>query len=275
MLGSIIGAVGNLVGGLVGSSSQDEQIDKQIAAQKAFAKTGIRWRTRDALAAGIHPLYAMGANTPSFNPIGVGGNPLGEGIAAAGNEIARGIQAKGTSVERAYNAKIMQLQLQRGELENQLLASRLARENSPTQRQPAMPLVGPSINERFGITAADGDTTPIPERFGGTVPSAPNLVVNTPLERIMDPDAPYREPGAVAEGAWVRTPGGMAPSPSYDFNERAEDVFGPDIGWSWRNMVLPNVYRDPQRLPPLGDDLRRQGYRWEWSTFYQEYQLVK
>lgn len=270
MLGAIVGAASSLLGGLFGQSSQEKQMEAQIAAQREFAQNGIRWRVADATAAGVHPLYALGANTHSFSPIGIGGSPLAEGISQAGQEFGRAIQAKGTAVERAFNAKVMQLQLQRGELENTLLASQIARLNSPAQRQPAMPLVGPSINERFGITAADGDTMPIPERFGGTVPGSPDMVVNVPLERIMDPEAPFREPGAVSEGSWVRTPTGMAPAPSYDFNERVEDVFGPDLAWSWRNMVLPNLVDDPRVKPPAPP-----GYAWEWSIPRQEYQLVK
>ena len=118
MLGSIISGIGSVIGGIFGQNSQEDQIQAQIDAQKQFAQNGIRWRVEDATKAGIHPLYALGANTTSFSPIGVGGNPLGEGIAAASQDIGRAISAKGTSVERAFNAKVMQLQLQRGELEN-------------------------------------------------------------------------------------------------------------------------------------------------------------
>lgn len=271
MLGSIISGIGSVLGGLFGQSSQEKQMEQQIAAQREFAQQGIRWRVADAKAAGVHPLYALGANTHSFSPIGIGGNPLGEGIAAAGNEFGRAVSAKGTNVERAYNSRIMQLQLQRGELENQLLASQIARINAPSQRQPAMPLVGPSMAERFGVTAADGDIMPIPERFGGTIPNAPGSVVNVPLERIWDPEAPFREPGAIADIGFSRTSGGgLAPVPSYDFNERAEDTFGPDIAWTWRNIVLPNFVDDAAKKPPAPP-----GYRYEWSIYDQSYVLVR
>lgn len=271
-LGSIVGAIGSFAGGLFGQSSQDKQVRKQIDAQREFAQNGIRWRVEDATRAGIHPLYALGANTHSFAPIGIGGSPLAEGISQAGNAIGRGIEAKGTQVERAYNAKMMALQLQRGELENMVLASRLARENSPTQRQPAFPVVGQGLSERFGIPGqaeVDRMIMPVPERFGGTV-AGTSAVVASPLERIWDAEAPWREPGAVAEGSWLRTPTGMVPAPSYDANERMEDVFGPDIAWSWRNMVLPNFVDDDRVKPPAPD-----GYEWMWSIARQEYQLVK
>lgn len=262
--GAIAGAAGNILGGIFGKSAQDEQ----MAAQREFAQNSIQWRVKDARKAGIHPLFALGANTHSFSPIGVGGG-LAEGVAAAGQDIGRALESVGTQSERAYNQRMMQLSLQRGELENQLLASQIAKNNTPTQRMPAMPVVGKSIAERFGITASDTDAFPIPERFGGTVSGA-NLVVNTPLERIIDPAAPYREPGSIAETAWVKTPTGMAPAPSYDANERMEDVFGPDLSWSWRNIILPNFIDDARTKPPAPA-----GYEWMWSIPRQEYQLVK
>lgn len=266
MLGSIIGAASSLIGGLLGKDSQDEQIE----AQREFAQNGIRWRVADANAAGVHPLYALGANTHSFSPIGVGGG-LGEGVAAAGQEIGRAISSKQTQPERLYNEKVMQLTLQRGELENQLLASQIARINTPTQQPPAMPRVGPSVMERFGLPGhPDNIVQPDPARFGGTIDGAGPLVLNVPLERMMDPDAPFREPGAVAETGWAVTPGGMAPVPSQDVQDRMEDVFGPDIAWSWRNIIMPNFVRQPEKLPPAPA-----GMQWEWSIFDQEYKLVK
>lgn len=36
--------------------------------QREFAKMGIQWRVQDAIAAGLHPLFALGANLPSFSP---------------------------------------------------------------------------------------------------------------------------------------------------------------------------------------------------------------
>lgn len=274
MLGSIISGIGSVVGGLFGQKSQDDSIEAQIKAQREFAKHGIRWRVDDANKAGVHPLFALGANTHSFSPIGVGGSPLAEGLSQAGNAIGRAVEAKGTQVERAYNAKMMHLQLQRGELENQLLASRIARENTPTQRQPAFPVVGQSAAERFGIPG-QGDVNrilmPIPERFGGTVAGNTSMVVASPMERIWDAEAPWREPGAVADVGFARTAsGGLAPVPSYDFNERAEDTFGPDLAWSWRNIVLPNIVHDDSKTPPAPD-----GYRYEWSWYDQSYHLVK
>lgn len=136
MLGSIISGIGSLVGGIFGQNSQEDQIQAQIDAQERFAKHGIEWRVKDANRSGIHPLYALGAQTHSFNPVGIGGNALGEGIASAGQDIGRAVSSGLGSAGRAFNVQMMKLQLQRGELENQLLASQIARINSPAQLAP-------------------------------------------------------------------------------------------------------------------------------------------
>lgn len=44
--------------------------NQNFAFQREFAEQGIQKRVEDAKKAGIHPLYAMGANTPSVSPVG-------------------------------------------------------------------------------------------------------------------------------------------------------------------------------------------------------------
>lgn len=50
-----------------------EFFEKNWANQREFAKHGIRWRVEDAIAAGIHPLAALGVNTASGSPVSIGG----------------------------------------------------------------------------------------------------------------------------------------------------------------------------------------------------------
>lgn len=42
---------------------------QNFAFQREFAESGIQKRIQDAKSAGIHPLYAIGANTPSVSPV--------------------------------------------------------------------------------------------------------------------------------------------------------------------------------------------------------------
>lgn len=80
-LGGPVGsAIGGIAGGLFdGKELKEDQVgfansqfDKNYAMQKEFAQHGIRWRVNDAKAAGLHPLYAIGANPAQATPITVG-----------------------------------------------------------------------------------------------------------------------------------------------------------------------------------------------------------
>lgn len=175
MLGPIISGIGSVLGGLFGQNNQKKQMQAQMDAQKEFAQKGIRWRVEDAKAAGIHPLAALGAQTTSFSPIGIPGSPLAEGMSQAGQEIGRAIEAKGTTAERAFNLKMQTLQLQRGELENQLLASQIARINSPTQLPPPMPSAVSGSSATPGSVIDGQNTATPPERVAGWLdPPTPN-----------------------------------------------------------------------------------------------------
>lgn len=93
MFGSILGAIGSVVGGLFGKSAQD----KQMEMQKQYAQNRVQWTAADARKAGIHPLAALGgAGAPSYTPIG--GNPIGQGIAAGAAQLGKGTDPVSKSV---------------------------------------------------------------------------------------------------------------------------------------------------------------------------------
>ena len=89
-LGSIIGGIadvftggsgiGSAIGGYFDASSASNKKNDfaanaqglNYAHQKEFAQNGIRWKVEDAKAAGIHPLFALGAQGATFSPISVG-----------------------------------------------------------------------------------------------------------------------------------------------------------------------------------------------------------
>lgn len=134
--GALIGAGANLLGGLFGRKSQESAADRNIKLQREFAKNGIRWRVEDAKKAGLHPLFALGAQTQSFNPISVA-DPLPDALANMGQDIGRAVTATQTAAERApFNA----LALERAQLENELLKSQIAKNTA--QLGPAMPSLG-------------------------------------------------------------------------------------------------------------------------------------
>lgn len=157
MLGQLISAGSNLIGGLMSAretaanrEAQLHQAALNMQAQEEFAKKGIRWRVADARAAGIHPLFALGAQTHSYSPVGVGSLPssgLPNAIANMGQDIGRAINATRTQQERdeAYQNSVRDLTLEKARLENDVLRTSLASSVQRLRQQanPPMPDVGP------------------------------------------------------------------------------------------------------------------------------------
>lgn len=119
MLGQVLGTIG---GAIANKIFGDDSAKDQYKAQKEFAQHGIRWKVNDALKAGVHPLYALGANTVSYSPVSVGGSDF----AAMGADIGRSVDAVSTSDERLGSAALQRLALERAGLENDLLRANIA-----------------------------------------------------------------------------------------------------------------------------------------------------
>lgn len=142
MLGDIISAGAKLIGGYLEGERADKNAERNIQLQKDFAQQGIRWKVEDAKAAGVHPLYAMGANTTSFAPVSVGSTSLGSGLASMGQDVGRAVNAATTQPERqsAYTEMAQKLQLDNMSLQNQLLSSKLAQQRASVN--PPIPAIG-------------------------------------------------------------------------------------------------------------------------------------
>ena len=141
MIGDIISAGTNLIGGFLNRAenrrqneanlqAQREMNAQNIQLQKDFAQQGIRWKVDDAKAAGIHPLYALGASTTSFSPLSISGGTadtsLGDSFSRAGQDIGRAINSTRTSEERAAAATQTALQLEGLKLDNDIKKATIA-----------------------------------------------------------------------------------------------------------------------------------------------------
>lgn len=130
---------GNLIQGLFADDSAEDQRhsvemqqDKNIALQREFAQHGIRWRVEDAKAAGVHPMYALGAGGAAFapNPIVLDG---GGGSAHYGEAAAKGVQALIAAMFQANQAK--DLAVSQAVASNAALAQTVADSATPFPRQ--------------------------------------------------------------------------------------------------------------------------------------------
>lgn len=137
IFGDAFGLIGKGADYLLGVQDRrraDHDANQQRAAEQAlqreFAQNGIRWKVADAKAAGVHPAFALGAPVSSYSPIAVGDSrsPVSD-FASMGQDVSRAVHATSTGRERvdAYTEKLRQQQLTKGDLENQLLASQIAR----------------------------------------------------------------------------------------------------------------------------------------------------
>lgn len=140
-----IGAGANLLGGMLGSSGSrhaaDVQRDLGLHAfahdtawrlrdeqtQREFAQHGVRWRTEDAIAAGLHPLFALSGAGATFSPSpsAVNFGDFGSGMRARGKEqMGDALARAGQDIARAVAAGQTTEQRQRAQMELQVMAAR-------------------------------------------------------------------------------------------------------------------------------------------------------
>lgn len=259
-LGGLASGVMSLIGG---KSAQDKSAETQmaineqnVALQREFAQNGIQWKVDDARRAGIHPLAALGAPTTSFsNLVGPTVGQEGEGIQKAGQDIGRAMSAA-SSMDTKYDEAVKKITLQKGELENALLASQIAKTNAPS--------VGPSMptaNQRWLVDGQGQTAIPMP---------SPNpLIKEGPMKRtVSDPGNPVIEPGAVADVGFSRTKDGYAPVPSSDVMGKMSNDMPGVIMWNLRNRVLPSIglNQTPPNVPvPKGYEY------WNYDPITQSY----
>lgn len=250
---AIIPAVASLaaagIGAAASSSSASANRDAQfqmnesnIAHQREFAQHGIRWKTEDAKAAGIHPLFAMGAQTHSFSPStfmpvdDTSGDILSRGISSAGQDIGRAVASTQTKNERA-NGITSALALERQQLENDLIRSQIARNLQ----------VGP------GFPRAGGGMT-------GDV-NSPVMGVYKP-EPTEVPTAATGTPGIAAGPYGPQVRFAMSPDAAGFQSFPVKGLFSDEeitspayLDWYIRNRILPNV--DSRGRGPTTDQVRQ------------------
>lgn len=97
--GSLIGAGASLFGGKKSRDAQRELNQQNIDYQNIMATEGIRLRVEDAKAAGVHPLYALGAQSPQFAPVGPAASY--DDYGDAGRHLGNAVAASQTVEQRA------------------------------------------------------------------------------------------------------------------------------------------------------------------------------
>lgn len=151
ILPAIIGAGAALIGGAMSDRSNrkaaettnqvQEQLHREnIALQREFAQAGIRWKVEDAKAAGLHPLYALGASPATYSPsipamVTPDQSGFARGLAEAGQHVGRAIQAQQTPAQR--QAEALSLQLLHAQVQKEFAISSYYRSEAQRNRQSA------------------------------------------------------------------------------------------------------------------------------------------
>lgn len=149
MLGPLIAAGSTLLGGFLGRQHQDEMIEREHQRQD----TSIQRRVADSRAAGIHPLYGLGASVSSPS-VSVGSDPLASSLSSMGQDLSRAARATQTGDQREGTGVLHSLALERAGLQNELLRSQIASMNARTSQGGQ---VGPPI------PADSPEPFPVPE----------------------------------------------------------------------------------------------------------------
>lgn len=87
---STIMAGANLVSGIYQQREAEQMANRQMHEQRVFAQNGIQWKVADAVAAGVHPLFAMGAMSPNYTPVAIQDTGFADSMSRAVQHMADG-----------------------------------------------------------------------------------------------------------------------------------------------------------------------------------------
>lgn len=196
---ALIGGGATLIGGAIANRSARRQAEQNEALQREFAQQGIRWKVQDARAAGLHPLYAIGASGAAYSPTTYN-DSMGPAIAQAGEYGARAIQGQVQRNDRKQAAHLDR-QIQRDQiiLGQQRLQSQIRVDETQAQlnqalaaqalRQPSSGMGGTAALSPSGavvdtrtaegqaqISAAEGHVQLVPTEQQSYMPGHPESV---------------------------------------------------------------------------------------------------
>jgi hypothetical protein len=236
----LISAIGSIGGGLLskmGSADSNAATSADHAAnralQKEFAQSGIQWKVADAKKAGIHPLYALGANTTSYSGTAGGylneNQGLGQSLSQAGQDIGRAVTAAQNRKQRALSLALAEENVANAKLNNDILRTKLASDKA---------------------------------RLANINPPMDDIEVKPSVQVTNAPGRLDIEAATSPETKFYRTHEGVTPVYSEGITEGMEENPFAKVGWGWRNYVQP--LWDKSRRPPKSW-LPKGATHWRWT----------
>lgn len=227
VLSGVISGAGSLFGGEKAADATAAANAANAKLQTTFAQKGISWKVADAKSAGIHPLYALGANTISAQPsyVGASNNNIGHAADQMGQGLSRAMTSQQNAEVKKIQLESMQEELKNRKLDNLIKQQEydsILRRSSGDQNPVNHPYVAPN-------NVSQSSTAP-----GAAV----NLVKP---DRVASPDRKNldTESGSHPSVQFFKTKTGLRSGMSDRFKQSSEDSFIQEAPWYWDNIVQP------------------------------------
>lgn len=264
-LGSLAGGVSGLFGGGNNNAALEASrinAEQDRAFQMAAATQGIRWKVNDAKAAGIHPLYALGAPTFSPSPTslmsdgGGSGRDIGGSLSQMGQGVERALMAAAPQDERdaTIAATLQAQQVERGSLENEYLRAQIRSLGARTQADQ----IGPPGASLKPAGMIDGQT--------GSYERKPPEVLNS-----QPSNAAYAAGTSQPSVRWERNPdGSVIAMPTGQMDDLSSPGY---MNYMYQNRVAPAVSGDakpPRHMLPDGASDWRFVFPGVWKPVFNQ-----
>lgn len=239
----------------------DDQVNiANYEMQKEFAKNSIRWKAEDAIAAGFHPLAALGTNSSSYTPSSSNSQvdySRGDFYSKTGQNIARAINTVLTPEEKAMKA----LTIESMQIENAIKKKQLEGMGD-TPGLPSNSSLGRHLLGQNPLNLGGG---------GAYVWEQPTQKSHA------SPGKPFQAAGEYTDYVFSRTPTGLHPVPSKEMQEAIEDKMIPETMWAMRNYLYPTFSGNTRSRmqPSLREHPLPPGYIWRWKPSAAEFRPYK
>lgn len=145
-----------------GGWDASDSFSANAALQREFAQHGIRWRVEDAKAAGVHPLYALGAGGAAAAPVSVMDAPQESWAGKMGQDLGRAVASQMDPMQRRLQEAQLKVLESEASKNNALalaaVGSRRAVSDQPGNA-PAFPApYGPGAFDEGGMPTLYGPT---------------------------------------------------------------------------------------------------------------------
>lgn len=163
LVSGVLGLAGGAVSSITGNKAQEREYERQ----KEFAQNGIRWKVEDAKAAGIHPLYALGAQTASYSPMSTSGSDYG--LSDMGQSIKGAMEAKQTAEERARQREIENYKLGIQELADEYTLEHMKLQNIALRQNIDFAMRNMINSEQAVLNQRNDSIPPMPTTTDGYI----------------------------------------------------------------------------------------------------------